>query len=188
MNQHTYKLATVGILASLVTLFGFAFFTKIVYGNAIVSDQGAVSDKTVHYQFFASSTVAAKYATTTSATSTNLVAYFDSSGRLVDGALDVRGAKKVTLYFSRGDTTGQGNTGLSVFSVEVTPDRSTWYDFNRLLGQDVSETATSSVTINAATSTTVVHMDLDNQTYQAVRCIVVETTDGEHTCAATVEY
>lgn len=111
-------------------------------------------------------------AATTSATST--------------GTLRIAGAKKVNAYFSR--AYGGGNSGSSLFTIEVTPDGDNWYAFNKLLGSDVSSTATSSVTIAAATTTVMVAMDLDHDAFYALRCKVVETTDGTHTCAVTAEY
>lgn len=127
-------------------------------------------------------------ATTTTGNSTGITPAFDASGRYDDGSLGIAGASKVTLYFQRGDTTGQGNTGKSVFDIDVTPDGTNWYDFNKLIGNDISSTATTTVTISAATSTVVYSMDLSKETYKAIRCNVTETTDGEHTCKGYVEY
>lgn len=125
-------------------------------------------------------------ATTTSATSTDVVAGFDADGRYDNGSLTISGAKKVTLLFSRGDN--GGNTGTSTFSVQVSPNGTDWYNFDRLIGSDVSATAASSVSIAAATSTVYASMDLTNHTFKSLRCIVVETTDGSHTCKAVAEY
>src|SRR5262245_10072309 len=61
-------------------------------------------------------------ATTTNATSTN------GAG----GYFKIAGAKNVELYFSRGGATGP-NTGSSRFSIQVSPDGSSWYDYNDLL-------------------------------------------------------
>ena len=130
-------------------------------------------------------------ATTTTATSTNT-----SDG---GGYFKIAGAESVNLFFQRGDTTGQGNTGTSTFSVQVTPDGSSWYDYTHL--QRVTNVTTgdtyftrvantnsgASVTnTGAATSTTVYRMDALG--WYAVRCIVVEQTDGEHTCKASAEF
>lgn len=118
-------------------------------------------------------------ATTTSATSTNIA----EGG----GYMKIAGAKKVVFYFSRSGALG-ANTGISRFEVEVSPDGTNWYDHSRLFLMDKDQTATSSVSISAATSTTVAELDLEDGAFYGVRCQVVETTDGEHTCKAAAEY
>lgn len=121
-------------------------------------------------------------ATTTTATSTNTT---DTLG------LDLKGAKKVTLYLSRGDTTGQGNSGSSLFRIQVSPDGTNWYYFNKLvqnLATSTDPTSLSTVTVPAGTSTVIVSPDIRFDAFQFIRCIVIETTDGEHSCSATVEY
>jgi hypothetical protein len=101
----------------------------------------------------------------------------------------VAGAKKVNFFFSR--AWGGGNAGSSQFFVEVSADGSNWVPYNKLIsnvtntnGQNLTRVA--SVTISAATSTSMVTMDED--AIYAVRCIVVEATDGSHTCEATAQY
>lgn len=121
-------------------------------------------------------------ATTTSATSTS------------DGTpgMDIKGATGVTLYFSRADS--GGNTGTSTFSVQVSPDEgTTWYNFSKLISNTTNTssqdlTRVASVDIVAATSSTMVSMDLENDAFSRVRCIVVEGTDGSHTCSASAEF
>ena len=122
-------------------------------------------------------------ATTTTATSTNVAAPDQ-------GYFKIAGADKVTMYFSRGGLV-QPNTGISTFSVEVTPDGTNWYPWNQL----IDNTATSSdqwmvasKAIEAATSTSIMGMNLQNMSFYGVRCIVNETTDGEHTCVGQAEF
>ena len=120
-------------------------------------------------------------ATTTTATSTNL-----SGG---GGYAVVAGAKSVVAYFSRGDTTGQGNSGSTVFKLEVSPDGTSWHMYNTLLqnaATSTDQTSLATVTVPAGTSTTMVYMQ--NLGFYALRCIAVETTDGEHSCKVGVEY
>jgi hypothetical protein len=62
-----------------------------------------------------------------------------------------------------------------------------------MLGMDVSATATSTVTVQAATSTTAAALDITNKTFYAIRCISTELaaplgTDGESTCIASAEF
>lgn len=172
-------------LALILAVGVFALTTTLVVRAQITSQETTpYTGSITHYNFFATSSTDTQFATTTSATSTGLVNYFDASGRLDNGMADIRGAKKVTFYFGRG--TGGGNTGNSKFEVEVSPDGTNWYDFNKLRGADLSSTATSTYTIVAATSTVAVSMDLTYDTYKYARCIVNEVTDGTHYCAATV--
>ena len=175
------------LILGIVLLIGACGIYVTSVGAFTTADQPTPVDQLVNKSFFATSTATTWYATTTSATSTEITAYNDTNGRLDSGKLDIRGAEQVTWYFSRGGKIGP-NTGATRFEVEVSPDGTTWYDFNRLIGTDGSATATSTVTISAATSTTVVHMNLDYGGYMFARCIVVEITDGDHACAATVTY
>lgn len=118
-------------------------------------------------------------ATTTTATSTNLTG---GGGYQV-----IAGAKDVVFYFSRGDTTGTGNSGSTNFKVQVSPDGALWYDYNTLVQNSATSTditTLSSVTISAATSTVITYPQEIG--FYAVRCIAVETTDGEHTCKVGV--
>lgn len=185
-KRHQTKIViALGVLAATLFLM-FSFYSQQAHASLAV-DTSALADKYRSYETFASSTNETIIATSTSATSTNITAYFDSAGRLINGAIDLRGAKRATWYFSRGDTTGQGNSGKSIFRIQTSRDGVTYNDYSHLLGVDASLTATSTVTISAATSTVVESMDLNGAFYSA-RCIVQEVTDGEHSCAAAVQY
>ncbi len=123
-------------------------------------------------------------ATTTTATSTNTS---DGGGYLVTS-----GAKRVVMYFTHGGVATTSTTGAK-FTIQTSPDGLNWNNYNTLVGPDVSQTATSSYTIQAATSTAVVPVDITKSTYYAIRCISTEIaapagTDGESTCAASVEF
>jgi hypothetical protein len=129
-----------------------------------------------NFQFFS--------ATTTTATSTNIT----GGG----GYFIVAGAKDVTLYFSRGDTHGVGNTGNTQFKVQVTPDGQNWFDYNELGAVTISSTGdqfytrVGTSTISAATSTLMYAME--DIGFYAIRCIAVKTTDGESTCRASAVF
>lgn len=123
-------------------------------------------------------------ATTTSATSTNLT----GGG----GSFIIAGAKDVILYFSRGDTHGVGNSGSTVFKVQVSPDNVSWFDYNEL-GQIASSTTADqfftrvgTTTISAASTTQMWAME--DIGFYAIRCIAVRTTDGESTCKASADF
>lgn len=186
MTTKNYKLiASLGIIA-LMALF---LVSSEVFAGFISNESPAGVSNVRNYEFFASSTSPSTIATTTSATSTSIIPYFDSFGRYDDGAVSLAGAKKATFYFGRG--WGGGNSGSTNFSVEVTPNGTDWYDFNKLIQNSATSTyptTLSSVTITAATSTVITSMDLSSDTFLKARCVVVETTDGSHTCSATVEY
>lgn len=194
----TIRNILIGLLAVVLGSYALYAMSQQTYG-AVVLDDPANANAYRTYEFFASTTAATGavsstvVATTTTATSTNITAFYDNTyGRYVNGAFDIRGAKKVTMYFSRGDTTGQGNTGTTVFKVQGTKDGTNWTDIQQL----VSATSTSvsnalvqsTAFITAATSTLVFGLDLDYVSYKEIRCVVVETTDGEHSCAASAQF
>lgn len=168
------------LLAILATAAFFISYTQEVFG-AQTSDQSTkLEHHYIQHTFFS--------ATTTSATSTQ-----DSTEDPNSVGMDIKGAKKVTMLFTHGGAATTSTTGAT-FKVEVSPDGgSTWHTFNRLLGSDVSQTATSSVTIQAATSTVWASLDLVNTAFDRLRCISTELvaplgTDGEQTCKAIAEF
>lgn len=152
--------------------------------GALTLDNGTSNNVFRNYTFFS--------ATTTSATSTNITPGSGSFGEIDNGYLVIAGAEQVSMIFSRGGATGP-NTGTSTFYAEVSPDAVTWYPYNKLISNVTntnSQTLTrvGSVAIEAATSTTVVGLDLTNDSFFALRCKVVETIDGDHTCKASAEF
>lgn len=146
------------------------------------------------YTFFATSTVQTRLSTTTTATSTNINSWTNSNGEIDNGYFVTAGAKKVTFYFKRGDTGGTGNSGTTDYRVQVTnkvnPTESDWIYYNKLeqnLSTSTVQTLLGTLTITAATST-VLGSTGELDSFYAVRCIVVETTDGEHSCSASASY
>ena len=149
--------------------------TAVAVGSATFTVPTRTVNTYQNYTFFS--------ATTTSATSTNTT---DGGGYLV-----ITGAKKVTMYFTHGGTATTSTTG-SRFSVQTSRDGVIWADFNKLIGADLSSTATSTYTIQGATSTVPVALDLSDDTFYAIRCSSNELvsplgTDGEATCTASIE-
>ena len=142
----------------------------------------------INYEFFT--------ATTTTATSTNTAE---------GGFFQIAGAKKVNVYFGRGGTTG-ANTGTTTFQIQVTSDGATvplasktWYYFNKLVQNVATSTVPTTISqftasasfpySNAgATSTTLLALDLSNDSFYAIRCIVIEVTYGNHTCLGSAEF
>lgn len=161
--------------AILFTTLGLGLATLIIWAGGWLNPQEEFSISgfySTEYTFF--------NATTTTATSTNT-----DTGTY----LNIANAEKVTFEFGRGDTTGQGNTGTSTFNVQVTPDGTNWFDYANLVSATSSETtAYNRFATEAATTTDFFSMDLINDMWEGVRCIVNETTDGEHTCKAQIMY
>lgn len=188
------NLAAVFLLAAIVLIaLGTLFVSQV---RAYISaDSPAITDRVVSYKFFASSTPNAaptNFATTTSATSTDIASWIDDAGRLDNGAFNITGAKAVTWYFSRGGATGP-NTGTSTFRVEVSDNGTNWSRYYKLVSNVTNSnsqnlTRVETVAIEAATSTTITGMDLTNDSFKFVRCIVAETIDGDHSCRATARF
>lgn len=173
MKQVANYLLKIGF-ASLIVVAVY-FTSSAVFGAMTTDITTQPAGRFQNFTFFT--------ATTTTATSTNI-------GVPANGMFRIAGAKKVNMYFSRGGATG-ANTGSTLFKVQVTPDGTNWYDWNKL-SQNVATSTEAwqvgSVSIGAATSTTIVSLDLEKDAFYAVRCIAVETTDGEHSCKGTAEF
>ena len=142
------------------------------------------------YTFFATSTSQTFFATTTTATSTDIISWFNSNGEKDNGYFVIAGARNVTFYLGRGDTLGTGNSGSTSYKVQVTPktspSESDWYNFNDFISATTTTTYTSVVL--AGTSTFPVSMDVENRGFYATRVVVSETTDGEHSVSATATF
>lgn len=193
----TIRNVLIGILAVVLGSYVLYVMTSATFG-AVTADNTATVNRFTTYEFFASTTAASGavsstvIATTTSALSTEITPFIDNTyGRYVNGAFDITGAKRVTVYFTRGGATSP-NTGTTVFTIQGTKDGTNWTNIDQL----VSATSTSvsnalvqtQASITAATSTLVFGLDLDYVSYKAIRCKVVETTDGEHSCAASASF
>lgn len=154
----------------------------------IATDVPTVTKDTYRvYEFFVASTSPfASLATTTNATSTNIIPFFDASGRLDNGYFVIAGAKKVSVFFSRTTDLVNGNLGTSTFQVQVTPDGTTWYDFNKL--QESTSTVERQQYALEGTSTQRADADISIGTFFGMRCIVNEFTAGAHACKATANW
>ncbi len=177
-----------------------------VYGNQ-TQDTPAIGGGIYRtYEFFATTTAGAvAIATSTNATSSNITAAPDANGIWNTGVMDIRGAKRVTVYFTRGSAFSTANSGTSTFAIQVSPDGTNWYYENKLVVSTSSPAGTSLsgtmplwgpfVTIGAANAsgivgTTTLHysLDLTSETYQAMRCIVQTATDGSGSCFASASF
>lgn len=162
------------LLGAFIFVVFFTLFSVSFAGQTYSSNTGP-QDTYINHDFF--------IATSTTATSTTAL-------NLADRILRISGAKKVTFFFARGDTRGSGNSGSTNFRVQVSRDGSNWVYFNKLI-QNVATstdvTVLSSVTLTG-TSTAIESLDIEHDAFLFARCIAVETTDGEHTCQASVQF
>lgn len=196
MNRKNIEFAT-GIAMMLAVLVAM-LFTVFYSGNSRVSadvqqgQQGHTLGRLEYNVLFSTTTNQTVYSTTTTATSTNIIGWFNSSGVKDDGTVLLAGAKQVNFYFGR--TGVNGNQGSSAFQVQVTPNGTDWYYWDKWVENATStingaplsnNTATIKVT---GTSTITQGMVLTNDAYLKARCIANKTTDGENSCAATVQY
>lgn len=172
MTLRNYYIVTAGIL---LALFFMSVFTigRVVFAGVTYSNP-TLKETYLNHTFFT--------ATTTTATSTN-------ESLVPNRTLRIGGAKQVVFYFSRGDTKGTGNAGSTNFKVETSRDGTNWDSYNTLLqnvATSTTPTSLSSITISAATSTVTAYMQYLG--FKEVRCIAVETTDGESSCVAAATY
>lgn len=193
-NQKQLKIGLI-VLGSILFLAGIIWQGSLVFGSITTQTSLGGQREIKEFTFFATTTSAVQswHSTTTSATSTDITSFVDDQGAIDRGYFVIAGARRVTFFFSRGDTSGQGNSGSTRFEVDVSDDGTTWTPFNGLILNNVSAGSVTrphvgTSTISAATSTSVAEMDLVNQAIYAVRCRVIETTDGEHTCKALAEW
>ena len=205
-NVLAYFLTGLILGALLVGLFWFMSEPKEVVSedlSGIAPESGGVTEGSFHWiDFFANATTSdhgfspdtyGYNATSSSATSTDSGTY-----------IDITGAKRATAYFSR--TGIYQNEGTSTFHLEVgqravgegasaaatTENNLFWVDYNMLIDK-VTNANTAQLTRVAmvsltGTSTKMYPLDLTSGLVRYVRCNVVETTDGEHSCRLLVQY
>ena len=177
MKSISIKHIAIGV-ATILALFIALTVHADSITTPILEAPGVTPNLYRHAELFATSTTdTTLYATTTDATSSP---YY------------ITGANRVTFYFSRSGTFS-ANTGTSTFKVEVSPDGTNWFAYDKLFWTNQSGTTTTmtrvtQVGITAATTTKMSSMDLADDSIYAVRCIVVEGTDGEHGCAIAVDF
>lgn len=191
--KNRYFLFFLGIILASIMSILLAVSIQNVYGN-VDTTTPAPNNSFEKYTFFATSTnQVAEYSfgTSTNATSTNITQWVDSNGRVDKGYFVIAGAKKVEFYFGRGATTTQ-NDGTVGYRVQVTPDGSNWYDFSKLvLSTTTTKTTYSKVFQQTGTTTVPVALDLQDDSFYAVRCIanyLYASTDGKIFCSATAQF
>ena len=170
------------VLVALVGIAGFGVRSFGAITNEVPTIKPLQGGALRSYTFFS--------ATTSSATSTNVTASYGSYG-YDQGFFVVAGAKRASLFLERAEDAA-GNAGTSTFSVQISPDGSNWYGFNKLISNVTNTNAQTKTRVASVdlvgTSTEMVSIDLEDDAIYAIRCVVVETTDGAHTCKATAEF
>lgn len=183
---------TIGFLAAAI----FATLLLLINVNSvrayITSDITVPTDTYRTYQFFASSTAPTTVATSTVgfATSTSIIAWNDTSGRVDNGAFVIAGAKRVEIYFSRGGVT-HANTGSSIFTIQESPDGVNWYAVSKLVqstSTSISAAGEVGTWMLTGTSTVTLALDTFYDDYYSLRCVVNNVTDGEAGCLAAATF
>jgi len=106
------------------------------------------------------------------------------------GAVDVLGAEKITLLFTRADHVA----GSTVFSVTGSVDGTTYVTLNNLIDNVVNsnaQTFTRVASSSLASDTSKIYtIDLDGMglSLHSIKVTATETTDGTHTAKVLVEY
>lgn len=183
-----------GVLVGFIALAALMMTGVMSVRGALIADQQSIVNAYRTYEFFQSSTTASVMnsvvATGTVGTtvSTNFTAFFDPNGQLNNGVMDIRGAKTVSLFFTRGGSFAAANLGTTTFSVQVTPDGVNWYDFSKLVNSTSTSVSNAGVVTSAvigatapgniATSTLRYSMDLSTEKFLGLRAKVVTTGDG----------
>lgn len=186
MNKYLKYIS--GFVAALALVAGIGYHAY--KAHAYISQSiNAVTPATYQlYDFFASTTnpINGSDATTTNATSTLGVGYFDPFGRFDNGNFNVPGAKAITFFFSNSGSAVSSST----FYVQVTPDGTNWYPFNSLL-QNLSTSTYPGISVGSqtvvGTSTVIDTISGYNYSFQGVRCIVV-AAGGSAVCKAAATF
>jgi len=102
--------------------------------------------------------------------------------------IDIENAKKVTLEFTRADH----SAGSSAFAVTVSVDGINYVTFNKLIDNVTNTNAQTKTRVASATlssnTSKLYALDLENDSFRFMKVTVTETTDGTHTCKASVLY
>lgn len=164
----TNKLINAGFALALFVLL----FTVVEAANVLDKRTGLSDDSEIYRHYTVLSAV------TTDSTS---------------DALSIAGAKKVQAYFLYNDGLG---TATSTFSIEVSPNGTDWYDYNKLIS-NVANTNSQTITRVATdemvgTTTAMYSLDLVSDVFDQVRCVVAfasttVTALDDATCELSIE-
>jgi hypothetical protein len=104
-------------------------------------------------------------------------------------AIDVRGAKKITLMFVRANH----SAGKTVFTVTASIDGTTFVAYNKLIvnvANSISEglTRVASYDTGTANASAIYSMDLEHDVIKEIKVVATETTDGTHSAYVLIQY
>ncbi len=122
-------------------------------------------------------------------TSPKLITALDAvTATTTSSAIDVKGAKKVTIMGTRADHAA----GSSAFSVTVSVDGTTFVAYNKLItnvANTNSQTHVRAANFSiGANGSEFASMDLSVEAFSNIKVVVTETTDGTHSANVLVEY
>lgn len=177
----TIRHITPFLIAAALIAFGALLFSFSPAVGNVTRDENTGQPRTETYTFFATSTNQTVFSTSTSATSTDITAWFDTNGRLDNGYFVIRGANRVT--FELGREGRLGNQGSSTYRIQLSEDGSNWFYFTDVASATSSDTVAFPYAFTG-TTTAMLSLDLTQNVWYAARCLVVEATDGEHFCKA----
>ena len=189
--QSTYIKPLSFLIGALILASVFIALSQAPFASADATTVPTVTQNTFkNYTVFATSTDQVGFATTTTATSTNIVPWFNTNGEYDNGIFTIAGAKSVTLYLSRA-WDPNGNAGSTTFKIQVTPKttpaETDWFPFTDLQSATSTAVFTSDIVLTG-TSTMAVNLDMVNRGFYAMRLVAVEATDGQHSASATATY
>jgi hypothetical protein len=101
--------------------------------------------------------------------------------------IDILGAKKVTLEFTRANH----SAGSSTFTVDVSLDGTTYVTFAKLVtnaaATNAQTQAKAASVVLSSNTTAIVSLDLQYDAFMAMKITVTEATDGTHTAKYFIE-
>ena len=123
----------------------------------------------------------------------HFIAFSATTTQATSTAVDIRHAEKAQVYFAQADGTG---TATTTFHVEVSPNNTDWYDYNKLVSNVVNannQQVTRVATVQQVGTTSALYgVDLEHDTFAYLRCIAViasttvNTVDNS-TCEVSVK-
>jgi hypothetical protein len=172
----TKKITLSTIITVILSLFGVAMFTTMQLGATTSTTPEDRNNGVEHFD-----TITMVAATTSDETS--------------DG-LEIWASERATVYFTRNGASD--STATSTFEIEVSPNGTDWYDYNKLVSNVTNAnseelTRVETTSIVGATSTVIVGIDLSHDVFHSVRCVTafasttIETTDSNICAISYIE-
>lgn len=102
-------------------------------------------------------------------------------------AIDVKNAKRITLFFKR----SLHSAGSTAFTVTVSIDDSTYIGYNKLItnvANTNAQTLTRVASVTLSSDTTSMVSFSPEDCFQSIKVTATETTDGTHDAWVLVQY